>query len=209
LHPDHIGGVEALRRQVGGSVPVAAHKLTAEALAGVVNVDSLIEEGEVIELGGDPPLLLRAMHTPGHARGHLSLYEERVGALLCGDNVVGIGSVLIEPGEGSVRDYLSTLERYRALPRLRLLLGGHGPAVAAPREKIDEYIAHRLERERNILSAVRAGATSAAQIVARVYTDVNPRMHALAGRAVLAHLLKLEEDGLVERAGEDAWRDAA
>jgi endoribonuclease LACTB2 len=209
LHPDHVGGVEALRQQIGGSVPVAAHRLTAGALAGAVRVDRFVEDGEMIELAGDPPLSLRAMHTPGHARGHLSFYEERVGALLCGDNVVGIGSVLIEPGEGSVRDYLSTLERYRALPRLRLLLGGHGPAVGAAREKVDEYVAHRLERERDILSAVRAGAASVAAVVARVYSDVHPRMHALAGRAVLAHLLKLEEDGLVERAGEDAWRAAA
>ncbi|HZI19326.1 MAG TPA: MBL fold metallo-hydrolase [Pyrinomonadaceae bacterium] len=206
MHPDHVGGVEALRAQSGGGVTVAAHELTAEALAGAVRVDRHIGDGEVIELAGDPPLLLRAMHTPGHARGHLSFYEERVGALLCGDNVVGIGSVLIEPGEGSVRDYLSTLERYLALPNLRLLLGGHGPAVGAPREKVEEYVAHRLERERNILAAVRAGASGVAGIVARVYTDVHPKMHALAGRAVLAHLLKLEEDALVARAGEDAWR---
>jgi glyoxylase-like metal-dependent hydrolase (beta-lactamase superfamily II)/8-oxo-dGTP pyrophosphatase MutT (NUDIX family) len=209
LHPDHVGGVEALRRQLGGAVPVSAHRLTAEALAGTTRVDRFVEDGEVIELAGDPPLSLRTMHTPGHARGHLSLYEERVGALLCGDNVVGIGSVLIEPGEGSVRDYLSTLERYRALPNLRLLLGGHGPAVGAPREKVDEYIAHRLERERNILAAVRAGARGVTEIVARVYSDVNPKMHALAGRAVLAHLVKLEEDGAVERAGEEVWEAAA
>jgi len=209
LHPDHVGGVEALRGRFGGRVRVAAHRLTAEALAGSVHVDRLVEDGETIELAGDPALSLRAMHTPGHARGHISLYEERVGALLCGDNVVGIGSVLIEPGEGSVRDYLSTLERYRALPNLRLLLGGHGPAVAAPREKVDEYVEHRLARERDILAAVRGGAGRVEEVVARVYADVHPRMHGLAGRAVLAHLLKLEEDGLVRRAGEGEWRGAA
>jgi len=197
LHPDHVAGAEALRARAGGGVPVAAHRLTAEALGGAVRVDRFVEDDEIIELDGDPRLSLRALHTPGHTRGHLALYEERAGALLTGDCIVGIGSVLIEPPEGSVRDYLRTLERFRGLPRLTVLLGGHGPAVGGPREKIDEYIAHRLKRERDILAAVRAGAGTLAEVVARVYTDVHPRMHAMAERAVAAHLEKLEEDGLV------------
>jgi glyoxylase-like metal-dependent hydrolase (beta-lactamase superfamily II)/8-oxo-dGTP pyrophosphatase MutT (NUDIX family) len=198
-HPDHVGGVARLREQLGGTTGVAAHRLTAEALGAAVGVDRLIEEGEVIELGGDPAVTLRAMHTPGHTRGHLSFYDERAGALLAGDNVVGVGSVLIDPEEGSVRDYLASLERYRRLPRLVALFGGHGPAVGSPRAKVEEYIAHRLRRESEILAAVRGGAATPAEIVARAYTDVHPKMHPLAERAVSAHLLKLEEDGLVRR----------
>jgi glyoxylase-like metal-dependent hydrolase (beta-lactamase superfamily II) len=198
-HPDHVGGVEALREQLGGRVRVAAHRLTAEALGGRVRVERFIEDGDMIELEGDPRLHLRAMRTPGHTRGHLSFYEERAGALLTGDNIVGVGSVLIDPPEGNVRDYLATLERYRALPRLVALFGGHGPAVGSPRAKIDEYVAHRLKRERDILAAVRAGAATPAEVVALAYADVHPRMRALAERAVLAHLEKLEEDGLVTR----------
>ena len=198
-HPDHVGGVERLREQFG--VSVAAHRLTAEALGARVRVDRFIEEGEVSELEGDPSVSLRVMHTPGHTRGHLSFYDERAGALLTGDNVVGVGSVLIDPEEGSVRDYLASLERYRQLPRLVALLGGHGPAVGSPRAKVEEYIEHRLRREREILAAVRAGAGTPAEIVTRAYADVHPRMHPLAERAVTAHLLKLEEDGLVRREG--------
>jgi ribonuclease/clavin/mitogillin len=196
-HPDHVGGVEPLREQFG--LTVAAHRLTAEALEGTVRVDRLIEDGELIELEGDPSISLRAMHTPGHTRGHLSFYDERAGALLTGDNVLGVGSVLIDPEEGSVRDYLASLERYRALPRLVALFGGHGPAVGSPSAKLDEYVEHRLKRERDILAAVRAGAQTPAEVVARAYADVPPKMHALAERAVSAHLLKLEEDGLVRR----------
>jgi endoribonuclease LACTB2 len=198
-HPDHVGGVERLREQMGGRVQVAAHRLTAEALGAGVRVDRFIEEGDSIELEGEPRILLRAMHTPGHTRGHLSFYDERAGALLTGDNIVGSGSVLIDPPEGNVRQYLSTLERYRALPRLVALFGGHGPAVGSPVAKIDEYIEHRLKRERDILDAVRAGASTPAAVVAQAYTDVHPRMRALAERAVLAHLEKLEEDGMVRR----------
>ncbi|HEX8557848.1 MAG TPA: MBL fold metallo-hydrolase [Pyrinomonadaceae bacterium] len=199
-HHDHVGGVERLREQAGGGARVAAHRLTAEELSGAVRVDRFVEDGETLELEGDPPISLRAMHTPGHTRGHLSFYDERAGALLTGDNVVGFGSVLIDPEEGSVRDYLASLERYRGLPRLVALFGGHGPAVGSPRAKLDEYVEHRLMREREILAAVRAGAATPAEIVAVAYVDVHPKMHALAARAVSAHLLKLEEDGLVRRA---------
>ena len=207
-HPDHVGGVESLRRQLDGSVRVAAHRLTAEALGEGVRVDRFIEDGDVIELEGEPAISLRAMHTPGHARGHLSFYDERAGALLTGDNVVGVGSVLIDPEEGSVRDYLASLERYRRLPRLVALFGGHGPAVGNPRAKIEEYVGHRLGREREIFAAVESGARTPAEIVARAYADVHPRMHPLAERAVLAHLLKLEEDGRVAPA-PDGWRASA
>jgi glyoxylase-like metal-dependent hydrolase (beta-lactamase superfamily II)/8-oxo-dGTP pyrophosphatase MutT (NUDIX family) len=201
-HPDHVGGVEALRAQLGLSLTVAAHRLTAEALGGGVRVDRFIEDGDLIELEGEPHIALRAMHTPGHTRGHLSFYDERAGALLTGDNIVGVGSVLIDPPEGSVRQYLATLERYRGLPRLVALFGGHGPAVGSPRAKVEEYVEHRLKRERDVLAAVRAGASTPAEVVAQAYADVHPRMRPLAERAVLAHLEKLEEDGKVERGAD-------
>jgi endoribonuclease LACTB2 len=205
LHPDHTGGVKALVNHLGGNVTVAAHRLTAEALGGVVEVNRLIEDGEMIELSGEPSLSLRAMHTPGHARGHLCFYEEGTGALLTGDNIVGLGSVLIDPPEGNMRDYLSSLERMRALPFLSVLFGAHGPAMGNPRAKIEEYIAHRLEREANIFAALREGARTPAEIVARVYTDVHPKAHAMAQRAVIAHLEKLEADGLVKRQDDESY----
>ena len=96
-----------------------------------------------------------------------------------------------------MRNYLGSLERMRALPNLSVIFGGHGPAIANPYVKIDEYISHRLEREQNILQAVRAGAATAKEIVARVYTDVSPKAHTMAERAVLAHLEKLQAEGLV------------
>lgn len=196
MHPDHVGGVGALKEQLD-NVSVAAHRLTAEPLSGTVQVDRLIEDDDVIELKGSPEIRLQAMHTPGHARGHLCFYEARTGTLISGDNIVGLGSVLIEPGEGNMRDYLESLERLRQLPDLSVIFGGHGPAMGNPYQKIDEYISHRLEREQNILRAVSEGATTVKDIVARVYTDVSPKAHPMAERAVLAHLDKLIEDGAV------------
>jgi glyoxylase-like metal-dependent hydrolase (beta-lactamase superfamily II) len=195
-HPDHVGGVNALKRHLGGNVPVAAHKETAKILKDV-HVDRFIEDGEIITLDGEPPLQLQAMHTPGHARGHLCFHDAQRGVLITGDNIVGFGSVLIDPIDGNMRDYLNSLQRMRSLPNLSVLFGGHGPAVATPYKKIDEYIAHRLEREQNILKAVQNGLTDPKEIVNQVYTDVSPKAYAMAERAVLAHLHKLAEDGLI------------
>ncbi|MGI8896839.1 MAG: MBL fold metallo-hydrolase [Pyrinomonadaceae bacterium] len=197
MHPDHVGGVNSLREHFAGRVKVAAHRFTAQPLGDTVRVGRLIEDGDIIELNGSRRIALRAMHTPGHARGHLCFYEAETGTLISGDNIVGLGSVLIDPPEGNMRDYLDSLGRMRALPNLSVIFGGHGPAIANPYTKLDEYISHRLERERQILEAVREGAQSPEEIVARVYTDISPKAHAMAARAVLAHLDKLETDGHV------------
>ena len=81
-------------------------------------MDRILEDEDVLVLEGEPPIALLVMHTPGHARGHLCLYDERTGTLLSGDNIVGLGSVLIDPPEGNMRDYLHSLERMRSSPCL-------------------------------------------------------------------------------------------
>lgn len=210
VHPDHVGGVNALREHLArawpaAAVTVAAHRLTAAALPEDIPVERFIADHDVIELSGAPQISLRALHTPGHARGHLCFHEARTGTLLTGDNIVGLGSVLIDPPEGNMRDYLASLERLRALTGLSVLFPGHGPAIGNPYRKIDEYINHRLDREQKILAAVRDGAATPAEIVARVYTDVSPKAHAMAERAVLAHLEKLDVDGLVYLNGADGY----
>jgi glyoxylase-like metal-dependent hydrolase (beta-lactamase superfamily II) len=225
VHPDHVAGVNALNQHLeasqGRRVPVAAHQLTAHSLQhqttiwsaatssrfesadksahSKIIVDRFIEDEEILTLEGEPLIRLRTLHTPGHARGHLCFYDSDRGILITGDNVVGFGSVLIDPPEGDMRDYLASLARMRGLPNLNVLMPGHGPAVAHPYDKLDQYISHRLEREANILQAVRSGASTPKDIVAAVYTDVSLKAHAMAERAVLAHLEKLEADGEIAR----------
>jgi ribonuclease/clavin/mitogillin len=212
VHPDHVAGVKALNdhleRNHGARVPVAAHRLTAESLKHQFEVDRFIEDDEEFALDGQPPIQLRALFTPGHARGHLCFHDESNGVLITGDNVVGFGSVLIDPLDGNMRDYLDSLARMRALSNVSVLLPGHGPAVANAYEKIDQYIAHRLEREARILQAVREGATTPSEIVARVYTDISPKAHAMAERAVTAHLEKLVADKLVTQNSDGSYRAA-
>ena len=203
VHPDHVGGVNALRQHLG-LVSVLAHELTAAALPDI-QVDQVLTDDQALVLAGEPRISLRVMHTPGHARGHLCLYDERTGTLLSGDNVVGLGSVLIDPPEGNMRDYLRSLERMRALANLSVIFGGHGPAIANPYRKVDEYISHRMDREQKILEAVRQHSATPKEIVAQVYTDVSPKAHAMAERAVLAHLEKLIEDDKVRKSGTEEF----
>ena len=201
-------GFAPLQERRGRTCQVAARAETAESLKNQFPVGRLIHDNEVLTIEGEPSINLRALHTPGHARGHLCFYDERTGALISGDNIVGYGSVLIDPPEGNMRDYLGSLARMRALSKLSVLFGGHGPAIANPHEKIDKYIAHRLKREELILAAVREGKSNPQEIVTRVYTDVSPKAHAMAERAVLAHLEKLVEDGLVTRHSDGVYSAA-
>lgn len=204
LHQDHVSGANALQQHFQNKIPIAAHRITAESLEGQIKIDRFIEDEEIITLKGRvyiPDINLKALHTPGHARGHLCFYEERTGTLLTGDNIVGLGSVLIAPPEGNMKNYLASLERLRLLPNLKVLFGAHGPAIANPYAKIDEYISHRLEREANILKAIATGAKTIKEIVEIVYTDVHPKALPLAEKATEAHLEKLGDDGLIESEG--------
>jgi endoribonuclease LACTB2 len=196
-HPDHTGGVNHLSSRL--NVPVATHRLTAERISGSVKVDRFVEDNELIELEGEPGWRLRALHTPGHTRGHLCFYEENTGAILTGDLVVGIGTVVIDPPEGNMRQYLDSIDRLLALPKLSSLFPAHGPAIGSAREKLEEYVEHRMMRENRILEAVKAGASRPNEIVEAAYTDVNPAMYGLAERSTVAHLEKLEEEGRVSR----------
>ncbi len=196
-HPDHTGGVNHLSERLG--VPVAAHRLTAERIAHTIQVDRFIEDNELIELRGDPGWRLRALHTPGHTRGHLCFYEELTGAVITGDLIVGVGTVVIDPPEGNMKQYFDSLHRLLALPKLSSLFGAHGPAIGAARPKIEEYIEHRTMRENKILDAVQSGASTPAEVVEAAYTDVSPALYGLAERSALAHLEKLEEENRLHR----------
>ena len=196
-HPDHVGGSNHLRARLG--VKVAAHRLTAERLGGSVIVDRHVEDGEIIDLPGDPGWRVRALHTPGHTRGHLCFYEERTGVVFTGDLVVGLGTVVIDPPEGNMARYLESLAKLLALPKLASLFPAHGPAIASARLKIEEYIEHRKMREDRIFQAVQSGARTTVEIVPFAYTDVSPALYGLAERSTMAHLEKLLEDGKVRQ----------
>jgi glyoxylase-like metal-dependent hydrolase (beta-lactamase superfamily II)/8-oxo-dGTP pyrophosphatase MutT (NUDIX family) len=194
-HPDHVAGANHLRSRLG--IGVSAHRLTAQRLQGAVTIDRFVEDNELVELPGDPGWKLRALHTPGHTRGHFCFYEENSAAIMTGDLVVGIGTVVIDPPEGNMLQYLNSLDRLLQLPRLTSLFPAHGPAIGSARLKIEEYISHRSMREGKILEAIKAGSETTAEIVPIAYSEVSSSLYGLAERSTMAHLEKLVEEGKV------------
>jgi hydroxyacylglutathione hydrolase len=197
-HRDHMGGVPDLRR-LYPRVPVG--KLVVNDPSLPVPMDPL-GDGAVIHGDG---VTLRALHTPGHASDHLCYYLDEERALFTGDVILGGSTTVIPPDDGDLAAYLASLRRLLDLDVTRIY-PGHGPVLEPARPVIEAYIAHRLERERQILSAVTGGTETVPEIVARVYHDVAPALHPVARLSVQSHLVKLEREGRVERRGDEPPR---
>ncbi len=200
LHADHFGGETALKDHLfakfGTEIPIAGHKVTAESLDGKLKIDQFIEDEHIFELTDlhGKSFELKALHTPGHARGHLCFYDEEFGFLLTSDNVLGFGSVLIALPEGNMTDYLNSLVRMKNLPNLNFLCGSHGAANSNAKIKIQEYIDHRLEREEQIIAVMNTGENTPEKIAEIVYQNLDPGLFPLAIESVRAHIAKIDSD---------------
>ena len=170
-HPDHDEGVPSLAERAGG-VPV------------------------VRPSGGDEAGPFSAIATPGHSEDHVCLLLGRI--CFSGDTVLGEGSVFVGYDGSSMSAYLDSLRRLRELD-LEVICPGHGPFVWDPHAKIDEYIAHRLDRERRVVEAIEAGAADRDAILDRAWDDVDfdavPMLRFAAAVTLEAHLKKLREEG--------------
>jgi glyoxylase-like metal-dependent hydrolase (beta-lactamase superfamily II) len=174
-HADHRDAVGALLAAIGPA-PVAAMAASAD-----------------VQLGdGDRFGPLVAIPTPGHAPDHLAFVAGAV--CFSGDAVLGRGSVFVAPGPGALSGYLAALRRLRALP-LELLCPGHGPLVTDPAAKLDEYVAHRLDRERRLLDALARGLRREEELLDDAWSDAPPGLRAAAATTLHAHLGKLREEG--------------
>jgi len=133
-----------------------------------------------------------AIATPGHSADSVCLLFGRV--CFTGDTVLGEGSVFIAPGEGSLSAYLDSLRRLRALD-LEALCPGHGPVVWDPAAKLDEYISHRLDRERRLLEALDAGLRSESELLDAAWPEVPAPLRPAAALTLAAHMEKLGSEG--------------
>ncbi len=199
-HQDHAGGAVAMAAEL--DVPLAAHPLTLEALC-AGSAARAVELGEGARLTVDPGRELEALHTPGHAPGHLCLLDRREGMLLAGDMIAQRSTIVIDPPEGDMAQYMDSVARLAGLGRL-LILPGHGEPMKDSRRVLERLLAHRRWRERKVLTALDGGPRELPLITRAAYTDVAPTQLPLASRSALAHLLKLETEGKVKRAG-DRW----
>jgi glyoxylase-like metal-dependent hydrolase (beta-lactamase superfamily II) len=155
----------------------------------------------------DGDLRLRVVHTPGHASNHVCLLLEASRLLFTGDHLMSGSTVVILPPDGSMRLYLQSLERLRGMP-IADLAPGHGSLMPNALDEIDRVRAHRLLRESKVVAALRDhGPGSLDAILPIVYSDVPRFMHPVAKYSLLAHALKLEEEGRAQRDGDTwSWR---
>jgi hydroxyacylglutathione hydrolase len=191
-HRDHLGGVGQLRDLFPG-IPVAKMIYRDSGLP--EGVDPL-EDGGVVE--GDGVTLI-PVHTPGHASDHLCFYLKEERALFSGDVILNGSTTVIPDDDGDLAQYMDSLRRLQALD-LRRIYPAHGPVIEDGPGKIQEFIDHRMLRERQILEVLGGGARTIPEIVKIVYADVNTALHRVAAMSVHSHLRKLRAEA---RARED------
>jgi ribonuclease/clavin/mitogillin len=194
-HADHIGGALAVKERL--KVPLWCHERTADRLP-PGSVGRILADGEILHLQGAPPMRWKVLHTPGHARGHLCLVDEASSAAVVGDMVAGVGTIVIDPPEGDMTDYLAQLERLKALP-VGTLYPSHGPAIVDGVAKLDEYLRHRQQRERQVLESLPPTGATLKEVVARAYADTPELLHPVAERSAQAILIKLVREAKVGR----------
>ena len=172
-HPDHVKGLPALKDRWPRLIVVE-------------------RAGEAVQAGDG---MLEIIPTPGHSPDHLCFFDRESGDLYCGDLARTGGTIVIPARKGGdLREYLASLQRVRDLAPRRLL-PGHGPIVEDPLALIDKYIAHRAEREQQILKAMLEGARTVDEIVRRVYPALPASLSEAAADSVRAHLAKLRDEG--------------
>ena len=197
-HVDHIGGVRSVLERFG---PLRVSKFPwPEADASHADLElTPLDDGAIVRTEG---ATLRGVFTPGHAPDHLCFVLEEEHALFSGDNVLGVGTTVIPNTSGDLADYLRSLERLLT-ERPRRIYPAHGPAIEDGVAKIREYIAHRHERERQILGVLEHGPARVMDIVKVVYAAYPEALHAAAAQSTTQHLRKLAREGRARADGAD------
>jgi len=204
-HSDHSPACVPLKARTGALVHgrIAAHPQWQDASFAP---DVVLEGGERFELPAPDGLTatLLAIRTPGHASNHICYLLEEEKLLFTGDHVMQQSTVVINPPDGDMAAYIASL-RELSHRDLEWLAPGHGFLMANPAQAMQGIVAHRLRREAKVVAAMQAlGPADADALLARVYDDVPPRLHAMALRSLTAHLCKLRDDGTA-RESDGHW----
>ena len=194
-HRDHIGGAKLIRENTGAEITAHA----AEVGRATITVDRIVGDGDMLSLN---EARLEVIHTPGHSPGHICIYlrEERI--LFSGDQILGTGTTALRPPEGDMAVYIDSLRKLLNY-EIVLICPGHGPPIRDPKRKIQELIQHRLEREEQVLAGIRQRKVTVRALVEAIYPELDRRLFFAAEGQVLAHLIKLEREGVVSSTGGD------
>lgn len=199
-HLDHSGAAADLAAAL--RLPVICHRLTVPLLPAGVEIARFVEDGEVVARNADGGAWVARL-TPGHAPGHLVLHQAESGWVVAGDLVAGVGTILIDPRDGHMGQYMASLARVEAWSP-KALAPAHGPVLGDAVAVLQHYQAHRRNREQRILSALIQRPQQPADLLPTAYGDVARTAWPLALRAMVAHLMHLQEQGLA-LAVPDGW----
>ncbi len=204
-HIDHSPGARILQARTGAPITgcgpharIGTHDEPVEEGGDFDHApDRLLHDGDSVTGDG---WTLTAVHTPGHTSNHLcyALAEEQ--SLFSGDHVMGWSTTVVSPPDGDMTRYMASLEKLLARDD-RVLYPTHGAPITEPKPFIAQLIAHRREREEQILALLRDGPALIPAMVAKLYAAVDPKLHKAAGRSVLAHLIALIDAGRVRCEG--------
>ena len=183
-HKDHLLGADTVRERY--KAPVWGHASIQDR----VRLDRELSGGERMELQGPHPRRLLAVPTPGHSKSHIAFFEELSQTLIAGDLVSTLGTVVINPPDGNMGEYMRSLERIRELGA-KALLPGHGPPSRGVAHLIEALIEHRRQRESRVLRALEGGPMTEEGLREEVYKDTPGAAAELAARTLEAHLEKL------------------
>jgi glyoxylase-like metal-dependent hydrolase (beta-lactamase superfamily II) len=190
-HPDHAPAAVPLKKATGALIYAPAEVLDDE------QVDRRLSGGEIIDIEDEQ---LEVIPTPGHTHEHICFLSDD-GDLFTGDTILGSGTTAIFPPDGNMRDYIESLRLLRSR-NPRRIHPAHGPSRDDAVALIDEYIAHRLAREQQLIEAIRGGASTIPQMRQLIYPVLDERLQGAAEIQITAHLIKLGEENVVsERDG--------
>lgn len=191
-HRDHSPAAHALHTHTGAPLlgPEVVHDNLQDERW---QAHRELHDGDVVPLGDTQ---LRVIATPGHVSNHLCYLLESEGMLFSGDHLINGSTVVIAPPSGSMNAYLHSLEKLLQYD-LHVIAPGHGDLIHQPHQAIEQTISHRLKREHKVRTCLAdLPGSSAAELVKRVYDDTPPFLHPIAEYSLLAHLIKLCEDGV-------------
>jgi glyoxylase-like metal-dependent hydrolase (beta-lactamase superfamily II) len=196
-HIDHSPAAAPLKARTGATV-LGMRARFPERQDATFAPDRELAHGERLEVGGHA---LRVLHTPGHASNQLCFLEEGERLIFTGDHLMQGSTVVINPPDGDMATYLASL-RLLLSEDLEFIAPGHGFLMGKPHEMVERVLVHRVARENKVLAALAAhGPSTVEDLLPHVYDDVPARMHPVASRSLLAHLIKLRDDARVTEAG--------
>ncbi|CAN0476400.1 unnamed protein product, partial [Laminaria digitata] len=160
--------------------------------------DHRVGDGDVVTGKG---WSVEALHTPGHCSNHLCFALREEDTLLCGDHVMGWSTSIVSPPDGDMADYMASLEKVGQFGAGRYI-PTHGAPIEDPAPYVKALLAHRHEREDQIMAELASGPATIAEMVPRMYAAVDPKLYPAAARSVLAHLIHMVETGRVKADGD-------